>query len=104
MDDPNFSTTNPSAYFSGDISSSKDFYLLFISSNGSTLDYTGFSDYSNLDYNIFDVTFNLSYSINDSWTLFGVLNYTDYQDDEAYAYGDLDGKYYAANLGVQFKF
>ncbi len=102
MDTPNFSA--PANFLTGDQSSSSSFYIVYISSDGRTLDYTGFDDYSDLDYSIFDLTFNVNVDLNESWGLYGVFNYQDYQDDEPYAYGDLDGSYYFANIGFQYKF
>ncbi len=102
MDDPRFSA--PAGFLNGDQSSSTSFYILYISSDGETIDYNGFGDYSDLDYSIFDLTFNVSFDISESVGIYGVLNYTDYQDDQPYAYGDLDGTYYSANIGVTYKF
>ncbi len=102
MDTPHFSA--PAAFLNGDQSSSPSFYILYISSDGKTLDYTGYDTYSDLDYTIFTLTFNVNVDISENIGIFGVLNYTDYQDDEPYAYGDLDGAYYSANIGVTYKF
>jgi hypothetical protein len=102
MDTPHFSA--PAAFLNGDQSSSPSFYIVFISSDGKTLDYTGYDEYSDLDYSIFDLTFNVSFDISETVGIYGVFNYTDYTDDEPYAYGDLDGAYYSANIGITYKF
>ena len=102
MDTPHFSA--PPGFLSGDQSGSSSFYIVYTSSDGQTIDYTGYDDYSDLDYSVLDLTLNVSLDINESWGLYGVVNYTDYQDDEPYAYGDLDGSYYYANIGFQYKF
>ncbi len=104
MDDPNFKNKYPQIFFNGDQSGSSSFYIVYISSDGQTLDYSGFGDYSDLDYSIFDITLSLTFNINEKWSLYGVFNYTDYEDDEPYAYGDLDGEFYTANVGLQYKF
>ena len=81
------------------------FYITYISSDGGkTLDYSGFDDYSDLDYSVLDLTFNVNFDINEHWGIYGVFNLTDFNDDEEYVYGDLDGTYYSANIGIQYKF
>ncbi len=81
------------------------FYITYISSDGGkTLDFAGFDDYSDLDYSVLDLTLNLTFNINEKWSIYGVFNLTDFQDDEPYVYGDLDGEYYSANIGIQYKF
>jgi len=102
MDTPHFSA--PAGFLSGDQSSSSSFYIVYISSDGKTLDYEGFDDYSDLDYTVLDLTLNVNIDLNKSWGIYGVLSYQDYEDDEPYAYGDLDGAYYFANIGFQYKF
>lgn len=102
MDDPHFSA--PAAFLTGDQSGSPSFYIVYLSSDGKTIDYSGFGDYSDLDYSVFDLTFNANFNLNESWEIFGVFNYTDFTDDEPYAYGDLDGSFYSANIGVAYKF
>lgn len=104
MDDPRFKNKYPQIFFNGDQSGSSSFYILYISQDGQTLDYSGFGDYSDLDYSIFDITFNVNYDINEHWGIYGVFNLTDFEDDEPYAYGDLDGTFYSANIGIQYKF
>ncbi len=81
------------------------FYITYISSDGGkTLDYAGFDDYSDLDYSILDLTLNVNFDINEHWGIYGVFNLTDFNDDEEYVYGDLDGTFFSANIGIQYKF
>ena len=81
------------------------FYITYISSDGGkTLDFAGFDDYSDLDYSVLNLTLNVNLAINEHWSIYGVFNLTDFNDDEEYVYGDLDGTYYSANIGIQYKF
>ena len=109
MDTPHFVVPNPASFMTIDQDihgfNPPAFYITYISSDGGkTLDYTGFDDYSDLDYSVLDLTLNVSFDINEHWGVYGVFNLTDYNDDEPYVYGDLDGTYYSANIGIQYKF
>ena len=95
---------NPST-FAIDQAPSPLFYISYLSSdNGKTIDFTGFDDYSDLNYSIFDITLNINLNLTEKWSIFAVFNYTDFNDSEPYVYGDLDGEFYTANIGLQYKF
>jgi hypothetical protein len=95
----------PAGNFAMDQSPSKAFYISYLSSDGGkTVDFSGFDDLSDLDYSIIDLTFTANLDINEHWGIYGVFNYTDFQDDESYVYGDLDGTFYSANIGIEYKF
>jgi hypothetical protein len=67
-------------------------------------DFSGVNQYSDLDYRQVEATLGASYLLDERASVYGSVTWYDFEDDEAYVYGDLDGQIimYATGMTVRF--
>jgi len=65
---------------------------------------TGVETYSDLEYRQIDLSVGGTSHVNPALYLTASAGYKDFQDDQAYVYGDQDGSMYTGYLGVGYRF
>lgn len=71
------------------------------------LDFEGYSEtntYSDLDNNSYEFGLSLNYLLSENLSLVAESNYTKFEDNQPYVYGDTTGKWFYGKLGVRYIF
>ncbi len=71
---------------------------------GGDYDYTMVNGFSDLEYAFYELGVKTDYQFTDILAGYTEFAYANMKDDEPFVYGDLDGSWFLAHVGLRFNF